>query len=357
MKRRMKNKMKAFQLFQAGALVALSLATVQQAALAQASPANNIVTVAVGAADMNAPYDPSSYRVQVLGLVGANRRAQWASRGGTASGAITGFSVPDLPPGGFYPADLSNPSNNPTVISALHHPLYVNCPAANCWGTPGPAAFLTDLGNSSFIHVTDQYVGSTANNRYTLGTQAVVLYNVSRTPTVTLFQQDFLNIVHAGAAAFGTGLGHIYHVFVQQGQDVCFASNQCYSPDFPPAFDFCAFHSAVTFSDIGHVIFTVEPFQPVPGCAVPQPSPNGALIDSTASVLSHEVFETITDPNLNAWFVRGSLDLFGAEIGDICQNTTGAFAVTSINGKNYEVQPEYSNLFHGCTFSPTSPPQ
>jgi hypothetical protein len=45
---------------------------------------------------------------------------------------------------------------------------------------------------------------------------------------------------------------------------------------------------------------------------VQQPSPNGALIDSTADVLSHELFETITDPNLSAWYNRKSLPLFGA---------------------------------------------
>jgi hypothetical protein len=135
---------------------------------------------------------------------------------------------------------------------------------------------------------------------------------------------------------------------------VCFAAGDCYSPDAPASFAFCAVHGYVNFGDLGHVLFTVEPYQNVPGCIVAQPSPNGPVVDSMASVLSHEVFETITDPDLNAWWNRTSLDLFGAEIGDVCQNSTFNYGSVEINGKSYEVQPEYVNSLHGCAFS-TSP--
>jgi hypothetical protein len=343
--------MKVLRVFQASVFVVCSLAVVPQNTFAQAS---KIVTIQVSAADVAASSSGSASHS--LAIPGADRRALWAADN-PSSGAGT-LSIPSLDPGGFYPGDVSNPQNSTIVTAAQHHPLYVNCLTLDCWGTPGPAGFLNDLDNSTFLHLVDQYVGSTANGRYTLGNQAVVITgNTSRSPSASLFMSDLLAIVHAGAAVFGTGYGHIYHIFVKQGVDVCKSDSNCYSPDYLPAFKFCAFHMSTTFSDIGHVVFSVEPFQNVPQCSIPQPSPNGSLIDSTASVLAHEVFELITDPDLNAWANRVSSDLSGAEIADICQNLTGQYAVTSINGKNYEVQAMYSNALHGCSFNGPSPAQ
>lgn len=118
-----------------------------------------------------------------------------------------------------------------------------------------------------------------------------------------LYDDDILAIVHAGGNAFGTGYDQIYHVFIPPGVDVCITgTNQCYSPDNPSTFFFCAYHSSVTFSDIGHTLFTVEPYQNVAGCSVAPGSPNGALVDSTSNLLSRELFETISDPDGTAWW-------------------------------------------------------
>jgi len=166
---------------------------------------------------------------------------------------------------------------------------------------------------------------------------------------------DIYAIVHAGASLFGPGYHNVYHVFLPPGQDVCYTGTsplECYSPDDPNHFYFCAYHGFVDFSDIGHVLFTVEPYQNVGGCQVVEPSPNGVLIDSTDDVLSHETFETITDPDIDAWLNNLSLDLYGAEIGDECQDFDFGYGLVSLNGKNYEIQPEYSNSQHGCAYSP-----
>jgi len=89
-----------------------------------------------------------------------------------------------------------------------------------------------------------------------------------------------LAVVHAVASATGdTGYGHIFHVFLAPGQDECFDSSfsVCYSPDNNNSFFFCAYHGSVDFSDIGHVLYSVEPFQNVPGCQVRPGTPNGQL--------------------------------------------------------------------------------
>jgi hypothetical protein len=142
---------------------------------------------------------------------------------------------------------------------------------------------------------------------------------------------------------------------IPPGTDVCTLPEAvCYSPDVPSTFRFCGYHGSVTFSDIGHILYSVEPYQNVPGCTVSGVLPNGVLIDSTATVLSHELFEIITDPDLDAWFDRDDLDLWGAEIGDICQRASFSYDTPLLNGRLYEIQPEYSNADHACVFSLTS---
>jgi hypothetical protein len=56
------------------------------------------------------------------------------------------------------------------------------------------------------------------------------------------------------------------------------------------------------------------------GCAAQSRSPNGnAGVDGMASVIAHELEETVTDPQLNAWF-----DSRGAENADKCAWTFGS---------------------------------
>jgi len=308
--------------------------------------AEELQSITISAADTAAAASATSYGIHALGLSNVNRRALWASDQSAGSSSRASF-LPTIPPPGFYPGDLSNPGDGTTVQSARSHGIYLNC-LPSCWGTP--ANFLKDLGQSQMIHITDTYVGAYANNRYPVGAGALAIGSVPH----ILYDIDMISLAYAGAQLFGSGYNHIYHIYLPPGQDVCFAAAapvQCYSPDNNITFFFCAYHGSVD-TNIGHILYTVEPYQNVNGCQVQAPSPNGLLIDSTADVLSHETFETITDPDGTAWWNKYSLDLFGAEIGDECQNFDFGYGSVSLNGKRYEIQPEYSNLLHGCTFTP-----
>jgi len=165
-----------------------------------------------------------------------------------------------------------------------------------------------------------------------------------------------------------SGYGQIYHVFLPQGTDVCFTTSYtpCYSPDNLPAWFFCAWHGSTDFADIGHVLYTVEPYQNIQYCNV-APGPNGQLADSTNSVLSHETFETITDPDVSqaasGWFQKLNVQIFGNEIADECQTLywpNGFFTspeyfgtdTFSVEGRTYAVQTEYNNARHACTMAP-----
>lgn len=264
----------------------------------------------------------------------------------------------------LFPADLAEgkTSGQPLQTTTLHN-IYINQPPA-AWGDP--VGFLHDLNHSEFIHITDQYVGVEFNNRYPLGTSFLALVTPAAgfppAPNNIITIAQIVSLVHAAGSITGTGHDHVYNVFIPPGDDICFFDNHgnptsCFSPDHPSTFAFCAFHSFVRFSDIGQVLLTVLPETGVPGCASQQPSPNGIVADSVDSTMSHELFEIITDPDLNEWFVRGSLDLRGAEIGDVCQptgNSKAQFLVPTFNvhGHPYAIQLEYSNRGHGCFSRP-----
>jgi len=335
--------MRLFPVFQSVVLAGLPLAL----SLLSVSAQETIKPIKLGPADLASAASATPSAFHALGLSNVNRRALWAS-GKSASVNPAASTIPTIPPPGFYPGDLANPGNGTTVQSAHSHGIYVNC-LPNCWGTP--ANFLNDLNHSDMIHITDAYVASFTNNRYPNGTGGLLSGSLPH----ILYDADILAIAHAGASAFGSGYQNIYHLYLPPGQDVCFTgSTVCYAPDNPNNFYFCAYHGSVDFTDIGHVLFTVEPYQNVGGCQVQAPSPNGLLVDSTADVLSHELFETITDPDGSAWWNKLDLDLFGAEIGDECQNFNFGYGSVSLNGKKYEIQPEYSNLLHGCAVTPRS---
>jgi hypothetical protein len=259
-----------------------------------------------------------------------------------------------------YPGDLTY-QGGAVVDFTEFHAIYMlpngSCPIATCWGDP--EGFLRDLGHSDFIHLADQYVGLFGGNRYNVGFHATVSYVP---PSVPLTDNDILAVVHAVASLSGdTGYGHLYHVFLPPGQDECFTSadTECYSPDNPASFFYCGYHSSVDFSDIGHVLYSVEPYQNVGGCSVYPGSPNGMLVDSTDNVLNHETFETITDPDGTAWINTSAVVLYGAEDGDECefetiigQNAYFNPPIFKIGGHRYAVQSIYSNDVHGCGTAP-----
>ncbi len=277
--------------------------------------------------------------------------------------AQAGSAVPSVPPLGFYPADLTY-LGGATLSDMESNNLYVNkesCGSVrNCWGDP--PRFLRDLNESNFIRLTDQYTGTRGS--YRVGDSA----SINVTPATSAFgtneitQDQIVAIVYSAASQIGTGYGHEYHVFLPAGIDTCFPGDQvCYSPDNPGTFFFCAYHGYVDFNDIGHVLISVEPYQNVNGCQALPPTPNGETADSTYSVLSHELIESITDPDAgDGWIAINSLAVLGDEIGDLCepvglQCLTNPYFCDShitLNEHRYEIQLEYSNKYHACAPGP-----
>ena len=350
-----------------------------------------VVSVEVGAGDHAAASFVTGRGVHTKGALSpdGSRRAPETLRGDGAGNLVSvrpdslttlipGFAVLDnpaanFPAGSFYPYDLHiytfsgqlvTLAQAAVVTSGETHNIYINAPPSH-WGNP--TTFQHHLYSSTLIHVLDQYTGSTQNGRYEVGRSARVTYPVSSTPLMD--GTDIAAIVHAVAAKFGTGYGHIYHVFLPKGVDECLGPTSCFSPDNPATWAFCGYHSNVTFTDIGHVLYTLEPYPDVfslingvrhYSCDVGQsnhtnttPTPNGVLVDSLSGVISHETSETITDPDTGnfGWYSFNS----GYEIGDVCENPYFAYVPFEVSGRLYYIQPEYSDDFHACVTVPLTP--
>jgi hypothetical protein len=312
-------------------------------------------------------YAPKTFRASELGgLVEVSPSGPSGVRAeslGAAAAAVPAFSGP-----GFYPDDLSqNNPPGPVVTNAQFHQVFINCDGS-CFGRPG--VFSNRFYASEFIHVLDQYTGTTQTGRYVEGTGLRVPYNVQ-----SAFLDDATDIaaiLHTAASTFGTGYNVVYKVFVPPGIDVCISSTsglQCFSPNNPANWTFCAYHSYVDFPDIGHVLYMVIPYPdqalisgglPYYVCDVGQPNPNsdtaptpnGVLIDSISSFIDHEISETITDPDLNAYQAQNSLADYLAEIGDECVNPGFIYTPFAVSGVSYYIQPEYSNTYHACVTVP-----
>ncbi|MGN6128024.1 MAG: Ig-like domain-containing protein, partial [Humibacter sp.] len=142
-----------------------------------------------------------------------------------------------------------------------------------------------------------------------------------------------------------TGLGHFYPVFLPPGVEAQDRDKTTSGSSF------CGYHRM--FGDApNQVVYGNEPFE-ASNCDGGQ-APNGSLaLDGAISTLSHELSESLTDPDSDssAW-----LDHTSHEIGDICADDYGtalgsvdpAHPFTTeynqvINGDKYYTQTEFSN--------------
>ncbi len=156
-----------------------------------------------------------------------------------------------------------------------------------------------------------------------------------------------------------TDLAHLYMYFMPKGVETCYTSTNgaggggC-SINAKPGF--CGYHAFGSPPLVANMTYAVVDSPLGWTCSSDggsntggNQSPNANIdADSEISIASHEISETISDPQGTAWF-----DRTGNEIGDDCayiygdslsfQGSPGALRNQTINGHGYFVQEEFSN--------------
>jgi hypothetical protein len=154
------------------------------------------------------------------------------------------------------------------------------------------------------------------------------------------------NIQQIVAAQSPTDTNGVY--FVMTSADVNETSGFCTQ--------YCGWHTHATIGgrDIKYA-FVGNPARCPSACSNGTPPPNGSVgADGAASIVSHELEEATTDPDLNAWY-----DSRGAENADKCawtfgttySNGTGT-ANMNLGGLDYLIQRNWVNAGSGgCALS------
>jgi hypothetical protein len=226
------------------------------------------------------------------------------------------------------------------------------------------AQYTDGTGHASYI---DSFGGAVTDTTAYPTSGTCPTYSGAESFTACITDAKLETEVDSVVAAQGwpTGLGAEYYVVLPPHAGSCFevAGKQCFDKQF------CAYHS---FAESSETIYANISYSPgdVFGCGVGE-YPNGHAngnVDDTLSSLSHEANESITDPELNAWFDEA--EPFGFENGDECRNTpfeedfgeplggpSGALFNQAINGAHYYLQQEWSNDIEDCTqrFDPAKP--
>jgi len=219
--------------------------------------------------------------------------------------------------------------------------------------------FLNDTTGTTYYNILNQYPDSL--NGAPIDKSIVGGYYLDTTPyptngsqTSPLYDSDIQAEIARAMAAnnWVAGPNKIFHVFTGYGIQSCYDSSntEC-------TFNaYCAYHSFFTQRSQSIIYSNMPDFNGLSGRCTPRglPPPNGDYYaDPEINILSHELFEAVSDPLLNAWHDSSR------EIGDKCAWTFGTVSPDGsnlvLNDHKYLVQLEWSNYGSTCvlTYGPS----
>lgn len=226
-------------------------------------------------------------------------------------------------------ANLIKHTGSPMAITKIY---------AIYWGSTISAAYKTGVNNfltalvspsNNLNKITTQYMTNTAVANQLSFSNIVALVDTTNPPSAAPTTSSIL--AEASKVATNNNIvpdaNSLFMVFTN---------------NYPSRANYCAWHGAGTVNGKSLTVAYQPYLFGVAGCPALTSvggyatSPDG--VSSVANVASHEIYEAITDPFLNAWY-----DSVGAEIGDKCAWTHG---VASLGG--YYVQTEWSNKTSTC---------
>jgi hypothetical protein len=219
------------------------------------------------------------------------------------------------------------------------------------------ARYFADLNGSDFYKLVTQYGDKRGRiTPYVAVTGATIdttPYPHSGTTGSPLRTSDIAAAVSRAIAAHGwkTDVDHEVFVFTGYGVQSCDVLLCSFPHGIAGAFGlhYCGYHSSLPGQG-GGALYAYLP--DVPECQTGASSSGGANasnggagaagsdpLGAVLSVLSHEQFESVTDPYGNGWLA------FDGEIGDKCETQMSDVA---LNGHAYHLQMEWSNRAHAC---------
>jgi hypothetical protein len=191
---------------------------------------------------------------------------------------------------------------------------------------PKIGAFFTSFLQSSIMDVLAEYSisGSNIGHGTYLGTVTVTSPTLGSTVTDAQIQQALQGWIQ-NHTVVPTTANTLYFIYLAPNVT-------CTSSGGTSCIQFCGYHNHIN----GNVFYALVPFITCGGCSY-----GTGIFDSLTKVSSHELSESVTDPDLNAWWDSNT----GNEIGDICNGN-----ITTLNG--YTIQTEWSNLAGNCVVEP-----
>jgi hypothetical protein len=201
------------------------------------------------------------------------------------------------------------------------------------------------IGGTPYYRINTTYYDSKSrhvSNSVHFGGSTTDWYSKGTTLTDYEVQQVVLNAIKSGRLPKDTN--GVY--FVLSAKDVSESSGFCTK--------YCGWHSHgyVAGANIKYA-YVGNPVRCPSACEPQSPlSPNkNSAADAMASIITHELEEAVTDPNLDAWYD----DVHGEENADICawsyggtyKTANGSIANMKLGEKNYLIQQNWVNAKGG----------
>jgi hypothetical protein len=228
-------------------------------------------------------------------------------------------------------------------------------------------SFIPALNGTPYFAINTTYENGSHTNvsaAVTLGAQAFDNYS----QTSLLSETGVRNVISSAMSRGAVPVDPNGVYFVLSSGDV----NEIDSTHGEFCVDFCGFHGHATLfgNDIKYAfVGNASPKcinNPNSGvtCAPTNPvvSPNGNTgADAMASTIAHELSETVTDPDLNAWFDPSNPsengDKCNFQFGSTFSVANGSQANISLGGQNFLIQQNWLNDGGGgCTMASTGNP-
>jgi hypothetical protein len=192
------------------------------------------------------------------------------------------------------------------------------------------------LNNSGYFRINSTYGSNSAN----VSGGIVLNGSTTDTRTANLSDTGVRNVVSRAISngSLPSDTNGIYFVITSSGVNE--TSGFCTQ--------YCGWHNHASIggADIKYA-FVGNPDRCPSACEAQTVSPNGnSGADGMASIITHEAEETVTDPDLNAWF-----DTSGAEDADKCAWKFGSLTGTlgnaafnqTLGGRHWLIQMEWEN--------------